>query len=616
MKQSAQKLLAAGLCLYTLTGCQALDDLILPPSEAEKLDRQIELERKKQELERLKQAGQPTPAPTARSTPTPSSGPVNAPPQIQVLDAVLATTARNNDTVRLIVKASDADGDSLEYNWSSVYNGLSSTKGDSVVWFPGNQDLKGKTNIITVSVTDKKGGSSTASLNIFVQNDGTLLVREDTAAKPVLASLIATRTDDGRILLRASATDPAGGLLKYQWSSSAGQLTTPEAASTIWQAGGNESGEIALGLKVTNSAGLQSEGSFKFSRAADGSLSGGFTGTDVSLPTSGAILPGNTQGDAAIQLVGQLLVRQDDAIFRFDPRTRTKTQLVNLRTLAPQPGASIVARLLYAPPAAEADLLVNVPAATLMAQNQTVHYALNLTTGATRQVETLSYQTRQPMPVTLGGLALTLEPALSNTHYFLSQGQVKGIFSLYAPGKSTASVGSFDGQNLGVELPAGIRVEAVSHQGRILASRNQDELVLLDAATGSEQSLAKFPNQGLAQASSFVWNHKGDKIAFLSQGYAAGGQSGGSTVYTVDLSGQVKQQLDAAKQQDRRDLSWSLDDLYLGFAEYPYVYLQSPSDRRPRAGEYYLIELDKSGNRVSTHLATSDGYESKVDWIP
>lgn len=616
MKPSAKRLLAAGLCLYTLSGCQALNDLILPPSEEEKLDRQIELERKKQELDKLKQAGQPTPAPTARPTPTPTAGPVNSPPQIKVLDSVLATTVKNNDTVRLIVKASDADGDSLEYNWSSVYNGLSSTKGDSVVWFPGDQNLKGRTNIITVSVTDKKGGNSTASLNIFVQNDGSLLVREDTAAKPVLSSLIATRTDDGRVLLRASATDPAGGLLKYAWSASAGQLTTPEAASTIWQASG-ASGEITLGLKVTNSAGLQSEGSFRFSRAADGSLSGGFTGTDVTLPATGPLLTGNTPGniqDNPIQVVGQLLVRQDDTLFRFDPRTRTKTQVINLTTLAGS--ANYRAQLLYASPAAKAELLLDKSASALGQPSQLIHYALDLSSGNAQPSETLSYDTAKPFPVSVDGLNLSAQPGLAtSSNYFLSQGQLKGVFSLYAQGLPTSlRVGDFDVTHLGQPLPAGIRIEAISNQGKILASRNQTELVLIDAATGSEQPLIKLT--GLGQPLGYVWNHKGDKIAFATQGSAAGGQSGGSQIYTLDINGQLKQQLTSDLQQDRRDLAWSLDDLYLGFSEYPYVYIQSPSDRRPRAGEYFLIEVDKPANRVSTHLATTENSNSWVVWTP
>ncbi|MEZ0367995.1 MAG: hypothetical protein ACAI44_02785, partial [Candidatus Sericytochromatia bacterium] len=256
MQRSVRLGLTVWMCFLVLAGCKALDELILPQSEAEKIEAQIALERKKQELERLRRAGQPTPAPTASS---PSGAVVNQSPQIQILDAVLATTTKNNDTVKIIVKASDADGDAVEYNWSSVYNGLSSTKGEQVVWFPGDQKLAGKTNIITVSVTDKKGGTSTASLNIFVQNDGTLLVREDTAHKPVLSSLLATRTDDGRVLLRATASDPSGGLLKYSWSSTAGQLASPESAATIWQPG-TASGEVQISLVVSNTAGLQTAG--------------------------------------------------------------------------------------------------------------------------------------------------------------------------------------------------------------------------------------------------------------------------------------------------------------------------------------------------------------------
>lgn len=610
------------VCVFALTlpmsGCQSLNDLILQPTESERLDREIELERKRQELERLKNQGQPSAAPTP--TPAPSNKPLNIgnqSPQISVLDAVLATTSKNNDTVRIVVKASDADGDPLEYTWSSVYNGLSATKGEQVVWFPGDQALAGKTNIVTVTVIDKKGGTSTASLNIFVQNDGTLLVREDTAAKPVLNGLLATRTDDGRILLRAAATDPSGGLLRYRWESSAGQLTTPNAASSIWQASGSESGEITIRLIVSNAAGLQSEGSFKFARAANGNLSGGFTGTDINLPTTGAILPGNPQaGSSNIQITGSLLVLQAGEVFRYDPRSRSKQQLLSLKSLNSASAQVPRAKLFYQTPASKAHLVVDKPATALGQDSQVVHYELDITTGETREVEALSYSSQTQLSVTLNDLVWLVQPDSSVTTYFLDQGQIKGLFTLTARFQpATLRVGSFKAENLGPALPADIRVKSVSPQGKLLAQRDNN-LLLIDPSSGSEQVLLNLATQALTSAHSFSWNHKGDKLAFLTRDAANGGQSGGSRIYTLDLKGQLKQILNNELQQDRLALSWSLDDLYLGFSEYAYVYIQSPTDRRTRNGEYHLVAIDNPTQRSSTKLSFPELGDSQAVWVP
>lgn len=600
------------LCL-PLSACQALDELLLPPSESERLDREIEIARKKQELERLKQQAQPssTPAPTPAPTATPLFAGNHA-PQIQVLDALLATTVRNNDTVRLVVKASDADGDPLEYSWSSVYTGLSATKGEQVVWYPAGQNLAGKTNSVTVTVIDKKGGSSTASLNIFVQADGTLLVREDTAAKPVLTSLIATRSDDGRILMRAAASDPGGGALRYRWTATAGQLTTPDAASTIWQAAGPEAGPIRIDLTVSTAAGLQTNGSFSFSRTADGSLSGGFSGTDVSLPGTGGLLPAQPD-QASVAVVGRLLVRQDDAVFVYDPHSRTRSGLIKLGSLAPAAQSRDFA-LLYQAPDTQAHLLVNQADPALFGGQKLTHYALDLAGGTPGEVESLAYGP-QPLSVTLAEGPFALQPGIGSVTYYLSGGQLRGVYRLTAPGQTQLRTGSFMATDFGPVLPSNLRIEAISAQGRMLASRNGTDLVLLNA-DGSETALAQLGNEGIRQPGGYVWNHKGDRIAFVSQESAAGGQSGGGKIYTLDLDGRLALLVDNPLQQDRGSLAFSLDDLFLSYAEYPYVYLQSPSDRRTRTGSYRLAELAHPERVSDLKLEVYDAGGQSLEWMP
>ncbi|MEZ0371119.1 MAG: hypothetical protein ACAI44_18645 [Candidatus Sericytochromatia bacterium] len=598
MKQSLKFALSAWMCFSVLTGCKALDELILPLSESEKLEREIELERKKQELERLRRAGQPTPTPTA-ATPSGAPAVVNQSPQIQILDAVLATTVKNNDTVRIVVKASDADGDAVEYNWSSVYNGLSSTKGEQVVWFPGDQKLACKTNIITVSVTDKKGGTSTASLNIFVQNDGTLLVREDTAHKPVLSSLLATRTDDGRVLLRATASDPAGGLLKYSWSSTAGQLASPESASTIWQPA-SASGQVQISLVVSNAAGLQTAGSFAFERQADGSLIGGFTGTDVTLPGGSTTLPGGSL-DSDLQVVGDLLVLAGEELVRINPRTRTRSTLLKMADLPKTAGITTQKpeRLLF--DGKQATLVAmefrQVPNALLTL------FSIDPVSGKATRGQSLIEK------------SLINEKVLSFFYslYFPFHGQTAGFFTL----SRETWLMDFDG-NLQTQLPAGLKPLAVSPAGKVLVQTTAGKLGLYEPDTGNQSELfdpasVGLPVNGFGQ---FVWNHKGDRVAFTLTSGAPGGQAGGDNVYTLDMKGKLETIKNNAKQTDLRDLAFSLDDLYVSFVEYPYVYLQSPSDRRSRIGYLNLIALDRPDQPIVTKL---DFYESNLNqmvWVP
>ncbi|MEZ0371120.1 MAG: hypothetical protein ACAI44_18650 [Candidatus Sericytochromatia bacterium] len=591
MQRSVRLGLTVWMFFSVLAGCKALDELILPQTQAEKIEAQIALERKKQELERLRRAGQPTPAQTAvASSGSPAS--VNQSPQIQILDAVLATTANNNDTVRIVVKASDADGDAVEYNWSSVYNGLSSTKGEQVVWFPGDQKLAGKTNIITVSVTDKKGGTSTASLNIFVQNDGTLLVREDTAHKPVLSSLLATRTDDGRVLLRATASDPAGGLLKYQWASTAGQLASPESAATIWQSG-SASGEVRISLVVSNTEGLQTAGSFAFERQPDGELIGGFSGTTVSVPASGLLPPsGNIGTDGQLQFVGEVLVLEGEELFRVNPLTRTRKALLNTADLPNLSGvvSQSIMQMIYEPPARDAYLAMGQ---SMQGGGRMAVYRVNLLTGK----------------ASLEGTILIGQP-INGVRYdplliFSQDGKLKTFSYLDGPvDKSGGWVLDLD-LNLEQHIPDGIYPQIVSaNNGKLLFYRG-GLLMVYDFNSQTETELLDLAKQGLASLylRDLVWNHKGDTVAFTYQDNTPGLSNGGS-IYTVGLDGTLRQ-IKSESPDGFINLNFSLDDLYLSFIT-----------TNSGFGTLGLIALDRPDEVQFTQVKIPGYPGTRMEWIP
>lgn len=72
--------------------------------------------------------------------------------------------------VRLLVTATDPDGDSLEYNYSMT-EGTISGKGKSVVW--NLRDLPRGPHEVRVTVTDGKGGKADAVLTVATVDSGT-----------------------------------------------------------------------------------------------------------------------------------------------------------------------------------------------------------------------------------------------------------------------------------------------------------------------------------------------------------------------------------------------------------------------------------------------------------
>lgn len=316
-----QRAFFLSLGLVSLTGCGEL--LLNHDGKLDALDEQIRLERKRQELERLKQQNQPsTPAPQATASPAPlaPSAPVslNQPPRIDLLSARLRTTVSGNDTVEIVASGSDPDGDPLEFTWASVFSGLSATRGEKVVWFPGGQQLAGRTNLITLTLSDKKGGTSTGTLNILIQNDGSLLVKENLTVKPLLVELAVSQPEPQKVQLRATGVDPQGGTVRYRWSSNRGLLSADQGVQTSWTPAGAESGQVVISLELMGGDGTaRTTLDYRFERLADGSLKGDFRTLRNPLPVlstgqgSTNTSSGNTQSQLQDTVYG---VRQGNLI--------------------------------------------------------------------------------------------------------------------------------------------------------------------------------------------------------------------------------------------------------------------------------------------------------------
>lgn len=100
------------------------------------------------------------------------SGAVN--PIIQAIAPNPTAVATKSDVMTFTVNAYAPDGAVLDYTWSATKGYLSSTKGQVVSWTPQKADgsLEAGIGSIQVLITNGKGGSAQASVNIRIAEDG------------------------------------------------------------------------------------------------------------------------------------------------------------------------------------------------------------------------------------------------------------------------------------------------------------------------------------------------------------------------------------------------------------------------------------------------------------
>jgi hypothetical protein len=173
--------------------------------------------------------------------------PENQLPVISSLIASDETMTSPSSSCQLQCTAQDPDGDKLSYTWSAD-DGYIGGEGSSVIWTA--PDAPGA-YIITVEVTDGKGGIATdqITINVVVPNH-----------PPVIESL----TAEWHRLKKASntpitcvATDPDGDELTYTWSAEAGNFSG-EGDTVTWVAPNNYGSYI---ITVTVSDGRGGEAS-------------------------------------------------------------------------------------------------------------------------------------------------------------------------------------------------------------------------------------------------------------------------------------------------------------------------------------------------------------------
>jgi predicted secreted protein len=178
----------------------------------------------------------------------------NGAPAISSLSANPPTVTPRG-TTRLVVNASDPNGDKLSYNWSipkgwkkssSSGSGGGPKPNELVLRAPDTYDDK---KSVEVTVTDGQGGSAKAS--VFVSTTGN--------GAPSIASLTASPSQiapQGTTTLTASASDPNGDSLSYSWTLPGNNWSKSGSGSSIQVTAPNQFGlQKTVRLEVTDGQG-------------------------------------------------------------------------------------------------------------------------------------------------------------------------------------------------------------------------------------------------------------------------------------------------------------------------------------------------------------------------
>jgi Bacterial Ig domain len=199
-----------------------------------------------------------TSACTSPPPPPPPPPPTN---QLPVIDSLSSdkTEVPTSSEVQIVAQASDPDGDTLTYQWSTT-GGIFSGEGSTIIWTaPAVSD----NYTVTVTVSDDKGGTASKSMTIaaiYMPNhppvvtgmtiDGAPPTNENPARQWV------TKT------IHCIASDPDGDQLSYMWRASGGKITG-EGSTVGWTSPGIN-GEYTVTVIVSDGRDGRAEGSIVF----------------------------------------------------------------------------------------------------------------------------------------------------------------------------------------------------------------------------------------------------------------------------------------------------------------------------------------------------------------
>ncbi|MGE6759660.1 Ig-like domain-containing protein [Corallococcus interemptor] len=158
----------------------------------------------------------------------------------QVIGATaLPSSIAVGQTTLVTASASDSDGDSLSYQWTSNCAGTWTNDTSASAGFTPSAQLSGGTCTLTVLVQDGRGGQGTGSLTVYVSTSPTT-ARFPPEVVETFQSVASVPPGGGTVVFRVKAKDPQGSALSFAWATSAGMLgTAASTASTsevLWSA--------------------------------------------------------------------------------------------------------------------------------------------------------------------------------------------------------------------------------------------------------------------------------------------------------------------------------------------------------------------------------------------
>lgn len=192
-----------------------------------------------------------------RATPQPELPPAPAKNQPPVISSLTAGKMQlyPSGTTEIQCIAQDADGDQLDFTWACT-GGSFSGAGPTVIW---QAPSAYGTYAVTVTVSDRKGGSAQASLNITVGAN----------QPPVISSLSANPSGilyGGSTILTCIASDPDGDVVRYSWSASEGNITG--VGNKVTWVAPNKGGSYNITVIVSDGKGGETRGNVMVTVAA------------------------------------------------------------------------------------------------------------------------------------------------------------------------------------------------------------------------------------------------------------------------------------------------------------------------------------------------------------
>ncbi|MBN8472036.1 RCC1 repeat-containing protein [Corallococcus exiguus] len=136
------------------------------------------------------------------------------PPTLEVGQATLVTAF-----------ASDADGDSLSYEWTASCAGTWADATSASPSFTPTALPPGGTCTLTVVVRDGRGGQVTGSMPLDASTSPTNSFPPEIVE--TFQSVTTIPAGGGNVGFRVRARDPQGGALSFTWTTSSGTLSTP-----------------------------------------------------------------------------------------------------------------------------------------------------------------------------------------------------------------------------------------------------------------------------------------------------------------------------------------------------------------------------------------------------